>query len=306
MQWEAKAGDQDGTITRRQLRAYGLQDHDVRRLVRRRDLSPVLPGVFLTHTGPPSQRQREWAAVLYAGPAALWSSSALPRRTTTEASVVHVAVETHRRVRPQPGVQVHRVTGLSEMTLWHASPPRVRAEAALVEVASRAPNELDAIAVLSDAVQARTTTPRRLRDALDQRGRLPRRQLLQAVVQDLAEGAGSVLEHRYLTHVERAHGLPRAERQASLPGFAAVHDVLHRRERVVVELDGRAHHSSTRDRFRDLERDTAALLADHVTLRLGWGQVVGQPCRTARQVATLLAARGWAGSLRPCQRCTAP
>ena len=301
-QWTELARRQDGVVARRQLRDAGLAPHDLRRLLRRRDLAPVLPGVMVTHTGTPTPRQRAWAAVLHAAPAALWGVSALPHRPQEPDVPVHVAVDAARRPRGCPGVVVHRVRGLvtqrSDLVLWQARPPRARPEVALLDVAARAPRELYAIALLADACQSRATTARRLRSTLDRLSRTPRRRLLEDLLTDLAEGTGSVLEHRYLTHVERAHGLPRGERQASLPGLRAVHDVVHRDQRVVVELDGRTYHSLARDRLADLERDAAALLAGHVTVRLGWAQVVGQPCITARKVGLLLRARGWPGDLR--------
>lgn len=297
---------QSGVVSRRQLAAAGLEDHDVRRLIRRRDLAPLLPGVFVGHTGPPTSVQRAWAAVLYAGPAALWGPTALAfaRGSVTEAlGPIHVAIDSVRRVRPQPDLVVHRVGRLPAQVLWNASPPRMRTEEAVLDVAIAASREVDAVAALTDAVQARLTTADRLSVTLQSRSRVARRHLIAGVLADVGDGTDSVLEHRYLTGVERAHALPRARRQAALEGMSYRHDVLHERQRVVIELDGRTHHTLARDRFADLERDTATLLADHVTVRLGWSQVVGAPCVTAAKVAALLRARGWEGHPRRCPKC---
>jgi very-short-patch-repair endonuclease len=306
MDWEQTARRQDGVVARRQLTEAGCADHDVRRLVRRRDLSPLLPGVYVGHTGEPTWHQRAWAAVLYAEPAALWGASALraagSQRHQTE-RVVHVAIDWTRRVRHQPGVRVHRVLDLEPRALWHVGPPRMRTEEALVDLASHADDEVSAIALLADAVQARHTTPPRLRSALAGRRRVARRGLLDGILEDITAGTHSVLEHRYLTAVERAHGLPRGERQARVGELTARHDVVYTEATVVVELDGRLYHSVSADRFADLERDTASLLAGHVPVRLGWPQVVDDPCGTARRLAALLSARGWAGELRRCPRC---
>lgn len=307
MEWAHRTRQQEGVVSRRQLHAAGLADHDIRRLVRRRDLTPLLPRVFVDHTGEPTWRQRAWAAVLYAAPAALWGPSALRAvRPTTDAratETVTVAVDASRRVRPVPGVVVRRVRSLDPMVLWNASPPRTRTEESLLDAAATARDEVAAVGVLTDAVQARLTTAGRLTTALDARTRITRRSLLRDVVADLATGTDSVLEHRYLVGVERAHALPRGTRQASLPGLTARHDVVYEEACVVVELDGRLHHSVARDRFADLERDTASLIAGHVTVRLGWSQVVGHPCETATRVAHLLSARGWTGRRRACPAC---
>ncbi|WP_228551872.1 type IV toxin-antitoxin system AbiEi family antitoxin domain-containing protein [Mumia zhuanghuii] len=49
---------QCGVVARRQLRERGLGSHDVRRLIRRRELVRLLPGVYVNHTGSPTWIQR--------------------------------------------------------------------------------------------------------------------------------------------------------------------------------------------------------------------------------------------------------
>src|SRR6478735_11003645 len=68
---------QSGVVARRQLLASGALPHDIARLVRRRSLTRVHPGVYVDHTGAPTWRQRAWAACLYHWPAALAGPSAL-------------------------------------------------------------------------------------------------------------------------------------------------------------------------------------------------------------------------------------
>ena len=284
-----------------------MQPHELRRLLRRRDLAPLHRGVFLTHTGEPTWRQRAWGAVLRAEPAALWGPSALeavrPARRPDPTEPVHVAIDESRRAVSLPGVAVHRVTGLADRAHWNSRPPRMRTEEAVLDVASAAPGEFGAIAALTDAVQARLTTPAALVRALSGRSRLAGRPLIAAVIADIESGTDSVLEHGYLTRVERPHALPRGRRQAQIPGLASRHDVLYEQARLVVELDGRAYHSVARDRYADLERDARAAAAGHLTVRLGWGQVYATPCRTAEKVGALLRERGWAGDLRRCPSC---
>ena len=62
------------------------------------------------------------------------------------------------------------------------------------------------------------------------------------------------------------------------------------------------HGPAARD--RDLERDLdAAVDADRLTLRIGWGQVYDRPCSTARKVARALSNRGWTGAVTQCPSC---
>ena len=98
-----------------------------------------------------------------------------------------------------------------------------------------------------------------------------------------------MLEHGYLTRVERPHGLGPARRQVSdrLGAGAIYRDVLYAGG-LVVELDGRLFHDTTAQRDKDLDRDLDAAVAGNDTVRLGWGQVYDRACWTASRVARLL------------------
>lgn len=301
---------QDGVVSRQQLLELGAVDHDLARWRRRRLLRQVHHGVYVDHTGPLTFRQRAWAAVLAVAPAALCGPSALRlaygagRRDVDDDGPIHVAVDHARRVAAPEGVVVHRVRGLESRVRRAASPPVVRVEEAVLDLAEAARDDHAAIAVLADAVQARLTRVPRLREALQARARVRRRAFLSAVLADVGAGVCSTLEHAYLHRVERAHGLPRSDRQrpteVGRPGFR---DVTYRSLRLHVELDGRLGHTRHEDRDHDLDRDVAAAVQDHVTLRLGWGQAVGRPCHTSRALAEIMRARGWEGRRHPCPDC---
>lgn len=300
---------QSGVISRGQALDLGLAPHDLRRHLRRRELAPVHPGVFVDHTGDPTWVQRAWAGVLLAWPAALCDESAIraadgPGRRGRDDEVIHVAVERHRHLAVPAGVVIHRVAGLQVKARWNASPPSLRLEYAVLRVAARAVDDFAAVQQLADAVQSRRTTPQRLAAALVRTPRLPRRVFLAAVLQDLAEGACSVLEHGYLTRVERPHGLPVAQRQvrASLRG-PVYRDVVYEEQTQVVEIDGRHFHDTAASRARDLERDLDAAVAGSATVRLGWSQVFRTSCATAHRIGALLNQRGWTGRTHRCPEC---
>ncbi|QZY28809.1 hypothetical protein [Nocardioides coralli] len=303
-------GIQSGVISRSQALDAGLQPHDLRRLVRRRELSSVHAGVYLDHTGHPTWLQRAWAGVLATAPAALSHESAIravcgPGLRVAEDRIIHVAVARERRslVAP-PGVRIHHLADLSSKTLWHASPPRVRIEQAALDVAAGAPDELTTIARLADVVQARLTTADRIRTALDGRTRIARRDFIAGVLGDVAAGTCSVLEHGYLSRVERPHGLPAAARQCRDSARGPVlRDVRYAAYALDLELDGRLFHDNARARDLDLDRDLASAVAGRRAVRLGWGQVFGRPCRTAAAVGRLLTRGGWCGQVRACPAC---
>lgn len=303
---------QSGVIARHQALAVGMAEHDIRRMLRRREWATVHPGVYVNHTGPLTFLQRAWAAVLLAWPAVLCHESAIrigdgPGRRDRDDEVIHVAVDRDRAFRAPDGVVPHRLADLDTKARWNLSPPRVRIEHAVLDVAAEAPDELAAIAVVSDAVRARRTTADRMLEALATRTRIPRRPFLDEVLRDVADGTCSVLEHGYLTRVERAHGLPSGQRQVRASSRGPVYrDVDYRSFGLIVELDGRLFHTSVTSRDRDLDRDLDAALDGRETVRLGWGQVYPRACATADKLATLLARRGWQGSLSRCPACPDP
>lgn len=155
---------------------------------------------------------------------------------------------------------------------------------------------LDAVAHVTDAVGARRTTPSRLREALAGRSRIARRGFLEGLLDDADHGTCSVLEHGYLTRVERPHGLPSGQRQlvALTAAGRVVRDVAHRAQAVVIELDGRSFHAGAARRDADLERDLLAALegAPHRPAGLGPGLRPAVRHRGARRTAAAAARLG--------------
>jgi len=297
---------QSGVISRRQVLEAGGTDNDVQRLIRRREWARVHEGVYVEHTGPLSWDQRAWAAVLFHWPAALDGDAALRahgmRSQQSRASdTMSLVVPPRRRVDPQPGIATSRSATYDVDVLANLSPPRIRVEAAVLQVASRARSEDGAVAVISDACQTGRTTPGRLLVALDDRPRIRHRRLMAEILRDVAAGTYSALERRFLLRVERAHGLPTGSRQRRVtigakPFFRDVEYVgLH----TVVELDGRVGHTTALDRWADLERDLLGARHGDLTVRIGWLQTL-EPHRLADGLGALLVARGWAGRARPC------
>ena len=294
---------QAGVVSRAQVRAAGAHDCDIERLLRRRQWARVMDGVYVEHTGPLDWDARAWAAVLRAAPSVLSGPAALRAHGLRRHrdSPVEVAIADSRRVRVGHAFTVVRLRDFDRVAMPHLSPPRMRLEAALVQVASRARTEDEAIAVLADACQERRTTAARLLAELDARDRVPRRRLMEAALADVAAGARSPLEARYLRHVERAHGLPVGRRQRVVTaGRSAVYrDVEYVGLRTLVELNGRLGHEWAADVWDDLDRDLDAATTDLVTLRAGWRQVL-HPCRLAGIVGRVLVTRGWQGRPHPC------
>lgn len=298
---------QDGIIARRQIIELGGCDDDIRRMLRRRELTQVHPGVYVNHTGQLSRVQREWAAVLYYWPAVLAGDSALPDPTDRR---IHIAVGLERRVQSRKGIVVHRTADLETRADWRAGPPRIYRELAVIAVMAdhlKRDDVAEAFAVLARACH-RSTSAEQVHAALNFLPRVPHRKLLAALITDRRDGACSVLERGWL-HLERTHGLPKGERQATslATGHRTDQDVRYQEYGVVVELDGRGFHDSPEARDHDARRDLAELaIADALTARVTHGLVFRDGCRTTLWVARILWKQGWRDDFKRCPKCPPP
>lgn len=295
---------QSGVVGRHQLVELGCSDKTIERWVRARLLVRIMRGAYVDHTGEPTFPQWCWAAVVAHRPAALSGACALrvaegaaSRRGDTVVSVI-TPWET-RRV-PQRAIRVHRRRDFDAVLHPGTGVPRMRYEEAALDVVEGAETELARISQLALAVNSRRTSARRLQDCLAGRARYSARRLVETLLEDLQAGACSVLEHGFVTRVERAHSLPGTRRQvrAIVAGLATYRDALSRHG-VCVELDGRLHERFGQ-REHDFDRDLAAAATGLATVRLSYGQVFGRPCWTATQLAAVHRAHGWTGQPRAC------
>lgn len=271
----------------------------------RHELDVWAPGVYATEGGRLTWIQRAWGAVLACAPAVLDLDSALRAecgpgwRGRDDEAPIQVAIADSRSCTlTHPEIDVRRVAGLAGRALWNRHPARMRVEESALDAAIRSTSKLDRIEVLARAVRSRMTTTTRLRDALAKRSKAPGRAGLEMLLADIGEGTHSVLEHGYLVHVERPHGLPRAIRQQRDSGV--YRDVSYEPYDTIIELDGRLDHHDVAQRAGDLARDLDAAARGRRTTRLGWAQVFSTPCHTANIVGGLLQYAGWQGRPVPC------
>jgi very-short-patch-repair endonuclease len=198
-------------------------------------------------------------------------------------------------------VVIHRSSRADAARHPVLTPPRTRIEETTLDLAGASKDVDDAVAWLARACGARLTTPDRLRMALVARARMRWREAVMAALDDIAGGAHSVLELRYVSRVERPHGLPRAQRQVRIiRGHRTQYkDTLYTEFGVGVETDGAVAHP-LEARWRDHHRDNAAAADGIITLRYSWADVTQRPCHVAGEVAAVLRQRGWSGTPRPC------
>lgn len=307
--WRALAAEQAGAISREQAVRCGLTEGAVDALLKAGRWSRLHAGVYATFAGPVPARTRSWGALLHAGDdavlageSALWVWGVVARPPET----VQVQVPNGRKVVPAPGVRVTRRRRLSRLVHPSAVPPRLRLEEVVLDLAGQT-DEAGLVDVVLLATGSRRTTPDKLRSALSNRPRHRHRQLLKEILGEAAEGVQSALERRFRRTTERAHGLPRGERQLvdTVVGRTGARrhryrDIRYRRWRLVIELDGLEAHPE-RLKWQSRMRDNSVVVTsdDHV-LQYGWREVVSEPCAVAADIVQVLWRHGWRGRPVPC------
>jgi hypothetical protein len=296
---------QCGVIASWQAEAAGITDRHMRSLEHSGRWRRLHFGVYAAFTGQPPHSAVLWAAVLRAGPRAILSyetAAELDGLVDKPGKLVHLTVPYSQRLQSVPGMMIHRSSRSIAFKEQRPFPPRTATEETVLDLADAAASFDTVVSLVARACQGGLTTPFLLADSLQLRARARWRGELRQALLDVAEGAHSPLEYRYLHGVERAHGLPRPDRQAEAdrhPG-RIFRDIHYRRYRVAVELDGTASHPDEQ-RWQDKRRDNAAAADGIFTLRYGWADVTERPCETAREIATVLARGGWPGTLQRCR-----
>jgi len=230
------------------------------------------------------------------------TAAELQRLTERPTGKIHVTVPRQRHIAALPGISLHRSGRTVEALQRNSNPPRTRVEETVLDLTQTTATFDDVCGWVTRAFARDLTDEERLRAAMRQRTKLRWRADLRELIAAAAGGDHSVLEYRYDRDVERAHGLPAPVRQAPFvgpDGRKGRRDRLYQKYGVVVELDGRLGHGPE-DQWRDKDRDNAAALDGHQSLRYGWTHVRWHPCATALQVARVLRVHGWDGWPRPC------
>ena len=251
-----------------------------------------------------------WAALLRAGPGATlshYTAAELHGLIDSSADQIHVTVPATRnpaRQRKITGLVIHRSCRIEAARHPVLSPPRTRVEDTVLDLVEAAHDFDEAFAWISRAVGRRRTTAPLLATAAAARKRMRWRTELAAALTDVADGIHSLLERRYVTGVERAHGLPRAARQVrrghGADGTRSTYiDNLYVEYDACVEVDGSAAHPADQ-RWSDIRRDNINTASGSATLRFGWTDITQHPCQVAMLVADTLRRRGWQGTPHPC------
>jgi len=311
-EWALVLHAQCGVVAKAQARQAGLSAKAVRHQLRSGRWRYARRGVYATFTGELPREARLWAAIWRAGPGAMLShetAAEVQGMVDKPSAKINITVPWRRRPaqkKPIQGVVIHRSDQSRPQHLPPWELPRTRIEDTVLDLVAAARSFDQAYSWVSRATSRQLTTAAMLRAALAERSRIRWRTWLTDTLADAADGVQSPLELRYARDVERAHGLPRARRQArrEIAGKAHYKDNWYPEFRVCVEIDGPSYHQNEQV-SSDKRRDNRNLAEDDTrTFRFGPVEVTELACESAAMVAATLRRNGWHGKPRPCRRTT--
>ena len=275
---------QHGVVSRGQLTELGFGRGAIARRRERGWLHPVHRGVFAVGHRSLTPFGRWMAAALAAdgdlshrAGAALWGLRC--------GGGLEVTVPTERRTRP--GITIHVSALPPDERTVHKGIPVTTVPRTLLDLAAVLPRH-GLERALHEAEFLRLGDPVPLTELI---ARHPGRRGVATLRTLVAAGdlgatiTRSELEDRFLLFLDR-HGLPRPITNVPVAGREV--DCLWREERLVVELDGRAAHSTARAFERDRAGDRALLLAGHRVVRVTGRALAGAPAALAQDLRRLL------------------
>ncbi len=297
---------QAGVVSLAQALNHGYTESKVRHMVESKRWQRMHRGVYATFSGPIGRRSAIWAAILGAGHDAVishYTAAEWNGLKSTSRHSIHVTIPGNQRCRSLLGVTVHRSDRIMATRHPTRVPPQTRIEETILDLTDLSTSADHVVGLISAACGQRLTTAWALHQTALCRPRLKWRELVDAALSDVSDGAHSPLERHYYRDVEGAHGLPGGIRQAATDtdGGRIYQDVHYAGFSTVVELDGRAVHPVD-DRSRYYRRDNAAAVRGDVVLHFGWSDVTQRPYGTAERVAIALRNGGWRGSVIKCNK----
>lgn len=283
------AGVQRGLISRDQLVAAGLRRGAIAHRIANGRLHRVRRGVYLVGHPAPPPMAREIAALLAFGPyvvlshrsaAALWQ---LLAHTSGRVDLTVVGRDCGRR----PGVRDHRVRQLPPTEVRHRDGIPVTSPArTLLDLAGEVRDHELGRAVNEAFVQRLTSMDDLL--ALLERSKGRRgAPALRELVDESREPAltRSEAEHEMLALLRKG-GMSLPATNVRVGPYEV--DMLWRRERLVVEIDGYAFHSTRAAFERDRARDADLQARGLRVLRVTWKQIRDEPEAVLVRIARFL------------------
>lgn len=285
------AAGQQSVISTRQLAGCGLNSGAITTRVRRGNLRRLYRGVYAVGSAPLTLKARLVAAVLACGAdailshfaAAAWWGFVVWDDRRVDVTVPRAA---GRRV---PAIRSRRPRALGPRDAWRRDGIHITSPARTVlDLAA----ELPAAALRRMVRQALTERRLSIGDlaaVIERSTGHPGTAAVQVLITDGHVPTRSELEDRALDVLERA-GIERPEVNAKLVlGQRALEpDLLWRRQRLVVELDGAAWHDNRLTREDDAARQALLEAHGYRVVRITWRQLADAPAQTLARIRAAL------------------
>lgn len=297
----AAASGRHGVVSRRLLRQSGVEDRAIDRRLADGFLHPVQPGAYAVGRPDLSADGHRLAAVISCerDGGGAW----LSYRGASAAFEIHldrlpgldVTILRNRGGIQRPaGVRVHhlRTMAPTDVTVRDGV-PITTVSRTLVDLAQVLPaNELRR--AVHEAEVKRLLDRREVASIL---ARMPSRRGAKRLAELLGSSAPDPTNSEFVALYVRLcqrWSLERPETSVYIDaglGWPTEIDLLYRRQRVIIELDG-AHVHMTRQRFEaDRRRDAALLALGYVTIRVTWHRLTTDGEALAREIHAVLASR---------------
>jgi hypothetical protein len=296
---------QDSVVSRAQALRGGLSRHGIGYRLRDGGTWRVLlPAVYLTLPGVPTQAQWETAAILYAGPHAVITGAAalrfyefrqIPRQ---DGDVVDILIPARFQRASTGCVRVHRTSHMPPMWVKGWSARRYAYPArAVVDTARWLADLREVRALVGDAVQNRHCAIAQLADEL-RVGGTPNGGLLRRVIAEVTDGVRSAPEAELRDLIIKARmPMPLFNPRLYLPNgsFIACPDAWWPDAGVAIEIDSRQWHLAPDDWERTMTRHSDLGQYGIVTLHATPHQLRTDPAPFMRKAANAYKA----GTARP-------
>ena len=254
----------------------------------------LLPGVYLTTTGPVSVEQREMAALLHAGPYGVLTGMAAARRhgfTVPENGPVDVIVPLRVRRQGVGFVRIQRTARMPADVFVAGEVRYVRPERAVADAARGLTVERDVRALVAQALQEHRCSIDQLVMEL---ARGPRRgsALFRAALEDVRAGVRSAPEGDLRRLIQRGK-IPMPVFNARLYAggtLIAIVDAWWEEAGVGAEVDSKAYHYSAGDWQRTMARHDRLVARGVLLLHFTPRQIRSAPEEVAAQIRAALAA----------------
>jgi len=291
----ALANAQYNVVTAAQLKRLGLGPRGMRHRVKAGRLHTLYRSVYAVGSRKLSREGHFLAAVYACGEdAALSHASAAAHRGYRPTASAKIDVTSRTRCgRTCQGIRVHSGATLTEADVTvHEGIPCTTVARTLLDLADVL--SFDALdRAVHEAVAVRLFDLGAVNEVLARANGRRGAKKLREVLADPGHLEGPLphegVEERFFSFC-RQQGLPRPEVHPDIPTAAETFEVdfLWRDQRLVVETDSRAWHSTVRTRERDAYRDRLLDEAGYRVRRCTWAQVVYEPESLAARLRRLL------------------